>query len=81
MPQLEKYPHDKWTVNKGKGGGSQSVSLSHDQIAFVIESLERRREKPAGVNPMVNSWLEGINDEVNGLLAIITPCASVSISH
>lgn len=58
-----------------------SVSLSHEQITFLRESLERRKGTPAGINPMVDAWLEGINSEAETLLAIFTPCSVVTISQ
>ncbi len=55
------------------------TQLAHDQIAFIIESLEKRKEKLTGTNAMVDSYLTGVNEEVDELLSIITPCAEVCI--
>jgi hypothetical protein len=62
-----------------------SISLDHDQIAFLRESLEKRRD--AAINeprhPTDNMWgahLDGVVEEANDLLMIIGSCASVKIT-
>jgi hypothetical protein len=59
-----------------------SVSLDHEQIAFLRECIAMRREeigKLSDPDPMETAWANGINDEVAEMLRIIGPCCSVII--
>jgi hypothetical protein len=61
------------------------VSLNHEQIAFLRESLEKRRntaitEPRHPVEKMWGAYLDEVIENANELLAIISPCASVKIT-
>jgi hypothetical protein len=60
-----------------------SVSLDHEQIAFLRECIAMRREeigKLSDPDPMETAWCNDINDKVVEMLRIIGPCCSVTIT-
>lgn len=68
-------------AGEGSDASTCSVVLDHDELAFVIESIENRREKPEGNCPMTDAWLDGVNEEAEKLLKIFTGCAKVEITQ
>ena len=66
---------------------NKKITLNHEQIAFIIESLCNRREKAINFkteeNPdsMVSAYMDGVIEEANSLLKILTPCSTVVIDN
>ena len=66
---------------------NKKITLNHEQMAFIIESLCNRREKAINFkteeNPdsMVSAYMDGVIEEANSLLKIMTPCSTVVIDN
>jgi hypothetical protein len=80
-----KLPSVEELADEGLDGTPCSVSLSHDQIAFLREALEKRRDKAINeprhpVDKMWGAYLDEVVEVANKLLTIISPCASVKIT-
>tara|TARA_R110000868_G_scaffold304307_4_gene564837 strand:+ start:1434 stop:1658 length:225 start_codon:yes stop_codon:yes gene_type:complete len=66
---------------------NNKITLNHEQLAFIIESLCNRKDEAvnfkAEENPdsMVSAYMDGVIEEANSLLKILMPCSTVVIDN